>query len=394
MQLQFLGQPYRVKDQVGPAIAAAVQQDWSAYVWIATAWVRHSGLARICGQLESFRSKGGCLELVVGIDGGGTTQQGLDLALELFDNVYLFHDHGPRTYHPKIYVVEGDSQARVFVGSGNLSHDGLFTNYEANILIEVDKSNSEDDRFLKSVRDYYQKLKTSPACTKIDEALLVKLSRRGRIVDESASHRSEAGPQNGEGVRDSADLIGASIEGLAGAPEKQRDLDELEGPRKDGQEGSTEFADGESGEDQAGRPAPEKRRFYKALSANDVSPDSSPGQIVIPIRFRDFFEPLKVQKDESSQGGVRQSDHVFSVRFRDRVSDNFTKLVDSARAVLYEPAEEHPRPNDELRFTFRDQEIFERLSEDEFLTFQQGEGGRIVVERHAANSFPNRYDWM
>lgn len=396
MQIQFLGQPFRAEDQIGPAIAGALAQDWSAYAWFATAWIRHSGLARIHDDLRDLRSQGGHLEAVVGIDGKGTTQEGLKLALEVFDDVYIYHDRGRRTYHPKLYVVEGDSEARVVVGSGNFSHDGLFTNYEADVSIALDKSELEDDKFLESVRDYYQALKASPACIPLDDSLIDTLNRRGWIVRESTSHASQSESTAGS-AGDESDPIGASVSGLAGAPDKHLDFDRPDTESTDGEEGpldTTTDRPGEATGTTGTEARPADTGFYKALSANDVSLDSSPGQIVIPIRFTAFFEPLEVQKDESSEGGVRQSHRILPVIFRDRVTDDFSTRVESTRAVLYEPAEEHPRPNDELRFTFRNRDVFERLSKDDVLTFERDEQGMIVVERHPAGSFPDRYDWL
>jgi len=82
--------------------------------------------------------------------------------------------------------------------------------------------------------------------------------------------------------------------------------------------------------------------FFKALSANDVSPKDSPGQIIIPISFLPFFGQLTVQKDESAVGGPRQEHAEFSVDF---IDGTFQQTVPTARVILYEPATSHKRKN-------------------------------------------------
>ena len=65
------------------------------------------------------------------------------MALEMFDDVYLFHD-GNRTFHPKVYVIEDAKESRVVVGSGNVTEGGFYTNFEASAAIDLDRSNPLD----------------------------------------------------------------------------------------------------------------------------------------------------------------------------------------------------------------------------------------------------------
>jgi TIR domain len=121
--------------------------------------------------------------------------------------------------------------------------------------------------------------------------------------------------------------------------------------------------------------------FWKLLSANDVSTTSSPGQIIVPIVFRGFFEPLSQTKAADGGGKGRQWDATFPVDFSD---GSFTRSV-KARCIVYEPETGHPRQNTECRFTFRDREILERLSEGDILVFQKTgvERPRFLVEKFA-----------
>lgn len=142
------------------------------------------------------------------------------------------------------------------------------------------------------------------------------------------------------------------------------------------------------------------RMFWKTLSSNDVSTTSSPGQIIIPIRFLSFFEPLQQTKAADAGGKGRQWDSTFRVDFTD---GTFTQSV-QARCIVYEPETGHPRQNTEVRFTFRDRAILERLSVGDILIFKQTglAQPRFRVERYAPSDAQvsvlvnsgARYGWL
>src|SRR4051794_39861743 len=131
MGFRFIGQPFPSSRQVGAVVGDALCDGDFDRAWFAVAWGKRSGLSRLTSAIGEFKRGGGRAEAVLGVDEGGATKEGLQLALELFDSAYVFHDPGPRTFHPKIYVVRGDARAVAVVGSGNLTCGGLFTNFEA-----------------------------------------------------------------------------------------------------------------------------------------------------------------------------------------------------------------------------------------------------------------------
>lgn len=124
--------------------------------------------------------------------------------------------------------------------------------------------------------------------------------------------------------------------------------------------------------------------FWKALSSFDVSlsESSAPGQMIIPIRFRDFFGELVIQKDETAQRGVRQSHAVFPATFIDGA---FSAVLEDTRVILYEPAVDHPRQNIELRYTFHNREVLQRLFANDILIFTR-EDQRMRIEPRQPDS--------
>lgn len=104
-----------------------------------TAWVNHRGLSRLVPSLRAFRARG-TAEIILGIDEGGATEQGLRLAANEFDRASVFFTTEERTFHPKLYLATGAAKGHLFVGSNNLTPGGLFFNFEAALVINTDLS--------------------------------------------------------------------------------------------------------------------------------------------------------------------------------------------------------------------------------------------------------------
>lgn len=391
--VEFVGQPFEQADQLGRRLLDALGADDLNSLWLATAWAKQSGLSRIRGALTAFTDRGGAAEAIVGIDEGGASREGLTLCLETFNRVYVFHDPGNRTFHPKFYAVEGARRAMVMVGSGNLTRGGLFTNYETALVADVQRD-SDEWRLRDSVRAYFDRLlHAGDAIRVLDEDLIALLEAEGWVTSEARQNarRSAESRERAERQR----IFGTPVRGLAGAPPAEL----LELPQEDADDDSAlpgdaagpvveavaPGAEAEPVEDD-GEPPAGTIGFWKQLSTSDASATSSPGQIIIPIRYRDFFPPLTDEAALTSGRGSGQSGANFGLRF---VEGDFTKDVSDARIVLYEPAPYHPRPNIELRFTFHDREVFERLSAGDILVFTRSAEGNYRVERRPEGSLGN-----
>jgi hypothetical protein len=390
----FLGQPFDEGDQLGRRLLDALASEDLDSFWLATAWAKRSGLSRIQGAVTAFTGRGGTAEAIVGIDEGGATREGLTLCLETFTRAFVFHDPGARTFHPKFYAVESTDRAVLIVGSGNLTRGGLFTNYETALVAEV-RRDSDDWSVRDDIRGYYDRLLNAGEAIKaLDENLIVQLEAEGWVTSEARqnarrSAQSRERPERGR-------LFGRPLQGLAGAPPAE--LPEL--PEEDADEDSAlPGGDGAPPVEPVDTRAPEPEvalaeeespagtiGFWKQLSRSDASATSSPGQIIIPIRYRDFFPALTDEEALTSGRGSGQSGAHFALRF---VDGDFTKDVPDARVVLYEPAPHHPRPNVELRFTFHDRQVFDRLSADDILVFTRSSEGAYRVERRQEGSLGN-----
>lgn len=113
---------------------------------IAVAWVRASGMAYLSGRLSSFLRSGGRVSIIVGIDIQNTTREGLQALLDLEAHgqceTFVYHNEVSGVFHPKLYLFRNDEEARLIVGSNNITQSGLYVNVEAGLQIdtEVDAS--------------------------------------------------------------------------------------------------------------------------------------------------------------------------------------------------------------------------------------------------------------
>lgn len=406
MRAFFLGQPFGQSSQLGIAIQSALEDPAHREFWAVSAWAKASGLSRLGESVRRFRERGGATGLILGLDEGGGTWEGLQLAQQIFERVFVFHDPGPRTFHPKLYLVRGAHSGSLILGSGNLTKGGLYTNFEAALRLDLELSLEPDRALLREAENYRdQLLQMAEACLPLDETLMERLR-------EDSSLRISSERRNRHGTRSRGALpsiFGRPIAGLAHAPapsvrlveaededvEESDDISAAElreaGPVDELREtgsGVTSRGEPESGHETEEDEGAGVLGFWKALSRWDVSLSSAPGQIIIPIRFLDFFGELEVEKDETADGGVRQSARTMPVQFTD---GSYSKLVAAARVILYEPAEHHPRPNVELRFTFHDREVFTRLHENDTLVFSQNANTILVERRESGSMGSNRF---
>ena len=189
MQVRFIAQPFDDGRDMREFIGTIGSDAALANLEIVVAWAKRSGLEVIEGDLRGLAQRGCNLRLIVGIDQGGATRQGLELARDLFDEVSVFHDRGGRTFHPKVYVAWGDTSARILVGSHNATAGGAYFNYEAGIELTLQRP--ADDELLTSFRDFVDKLRSDTAmCQVLTAEVLAELisNPRYRIADEDLRH--------------------------------------------------------------------------------------------------------------------------------------------------------------------------------------------------------------
>ena len=173
----------------------ALGDDRLSRFMLIVAYAKSGPLHRLREHLESWKDAGKTTEAILGIDQQGTSREALQLALKLFDSVYVTQASGI-TFHPKIYLFTGDHFARAFVGSNNLTVGGTEKNFESAIDIKLDLPGDAND--LANLQSAWTAL-LPPTCVAtrlLTPKLLADLLADQVVVSERAMH-----PNAGEDTR-------------------------------------------------------------------------------------------------------------------------------------------------------------------------------------------------
>lgn len=156
---------------------------------IAVAWVRASGMVYLSDRLANFLRHGGHLSVIVGIDLQNTTREGLQalLDLEQFGNAetFVYHNEAGSIFHPKLYLFRNEEEARLIVGSNNITEAGLYVNVEAGLQVDT----SVDTDLIAQAQDALTSWKdtASQLVVRLDGDFLQRLHRDGYVPDETAA---------------------------------------------------------------------------------------------------------------------------------------------------------------------------------------------------------------
>ena len=138
--MQFLyNQP--LAHRFGVALQSCLRDTTWTQFDAAVAWVRRTGTRHLVPLLRELLGREGAVRFVVGVDIENTSTEGLQdlLDLESFGNsqTHVYHNEFGGTFHPKIYLFSNATDARLIIGSNNLTEAGLFTNTEAGLQAEA-----------------------------------------------------------------------------------------------------------------------------------------------------------------------------------------------------------------------------------------------------------------
>ena len=310
--LDFHGQPYDAGTTTGAFMGRVLLDERFDSFTAVVAWARFRGIRRISEELDTLRERGGVARLIVGIDEGIATRPGLILALRHFSEVYVLHDRPGLTFHPKLYLAEGETRAALLVGSGNLTAGGLFSNYEAALEATFSLPEEAAAPALSEARAYIDRLLSDKEiCLRLDEDVVEQLvadPRYGVSTKELRQSRSDKlpdglEPDDVDPIADEAGSATGAQEQLFGAsahrkapvpplpPDAERELREIEGVS----------------DEPAPRPSP-------AGSEQPPAPaESEPrgrARRVIPREVRRLDLPVFIAELSKSRGATQANFHV------------------------------------------------------------------------------------
>lgn len=156
---------------------------------IAVAWVRASGMAHLNQRFTEFLGQGGRICFVVGIDLKNTTREGLQALLDLEQfgdaETYVYHNESGSIFHPKLYLFRNRQEARLIVGSNNLTQAGLFVNVEAGLQVDTRATAPVVRQALDALATW--KDTTSRLAVRLNPAFLADLAAGDYVIDERVS---------------------------------------------------------------------------------------------------------------------------------------------------------------------------------------------------------------
>jgi len=181
------------------ALRAGIADPKFASLQMMVAFAKSGPLLRLEAAIIARKAAGFRIEAIIGIDQFGTSAQALKFALDNFDAVYVTREPG-RTFHPKIYLFEGDNDARAFVGSNNLTVGGTETNFESSM--RVDLNLPADEATYAPFRTMWEELLPGacPATFALTPALLQDLMDQGVVPDERTMRTTAAANGGAPGI--------------------------------------------------------------------------------------------------------------------------------------------------------------------------------------------------
>lgn len=154
-------------------------------VFLSIAYVRESGVELIESTIAPFKRK---IQFFIGIRNGVTSAQALKRLIKNRIKPTLVDTASTSTiFHPKIFMTYSDRLAKIIIGSANLTAGGLLRNIEASTLIDLDLALPDDKKYLHSIIDTFNTLKTNHPHNIFDiskASEINNLLNMGRLVDE------------------------------------------------------------------------------------------------------------------------------------------------------------------------------------------------------------------
>lgn len=159
----------------------------------AVAFVKQSGASHISPALAAFANRGK-VKISFGISHKGTTKEGVTHLLDAVKGrgeIWVFHNETGVTFHPKVYLFKNTKEALVAIGSGNLTEGGLFTNYEAGVVISLDLTKEPEKELLAKIEERMDQW-SDPAqqlAHRVTPPVLARLIESGKLPSEAQARQ-------------------------------------------------------------------------------------------------------------------------------------------------------------------------------------------------------------
>jgi hypothetical protein len=180
-------------------------------VLLNVAYVKESGVEEIETELRAHASR---ITVFAGIRNDITSYQGLARLHKIRSLKLYIVDTGSRhvVFHPKLYLVRGETETNVVVGSANLTLGGLNNNIEGSVLLGFDQTASEDRQLISAIESELAALPKAYPSHVVEITRIRQLNEMltdGRLIDELAVSppRRKASTRRSAAATDKVDPI-------------------------------------------------------------------------------------------------------------------------------------------------------------------------------------------
>lgn len=160
MKIKFLGHGLvsQSTDSVGRLLINSLQDKKFKYFTALVAFASEDGVTGISDHIIKSKKHLKEIKIFVGVDQKGTSKEALEALLSLKVKSFVYFTTSRIIYHPKIYLLEGDKDCKVIIGSSNLTTSGLFRNIEASLIVEFRKPDIDGKKLLRQINDYFKSI--------------------------------------------------------------------------------------------------------------------------------------------------------------------------------------------------------------------------------------------
>lgn len=162
---------------------------------IVVAWAKEEGAYWLLDALGGLITN---VQIIVGLNERATTVEALLRLLPHVSSLTAFFKHPRQTFHPKLYWFDDGREpsqiTTLIVGSSNLTRGGLLTNFEASLVVEVERDPvTESERLLlSSVATAWTELANAPYAFRVTDVDVVRqLYEAGYLVVERTLRRRQ-----------------------------------------------------------------------------------------------------------------------------------------------------------------------------------------------------------
>ena len=207
MQVTFLGHglesnQYNVGKQLVNSFENKYFENFIGFV----AFVALTGVDKVLPSIQGSKEKFKTLKLYVGVDNKGTSKEALEKLLENEIETYIYHrDEEYITYHPKLFLFEGEKFSSEIIGSSNLTSSGFLTNIEASIQLDFNtKTDKQGIKLIREIKEHYKKLieHTDLHTRKLTRDLIDEYEEADLLYKQFYSNnKEETQPTDGENIK-------------------------------------------------------------------------------------------------------------------------------------------------------------------------------------------------